>query len=256
MAQKDQIAHMKDYIDLRVYSNVKSFPMRLNKALSSITSRRGAEKLVLEGRVTLNGQRVSHPAIAVDPERDVLCVDGERVAQKKKFYYFLVNKPAGYLCTATPGFAKRVLDLFSHIPERLFTVGRLDQDTTGLLLVTNDGSFAQQLIHPSNEHLKEYLIKVSQEITEDHLRTLAAGTVIDRTHVTPVHLEKVRRGTLKMILAEGKRHEVRELVLRAGLNLLELKRIRVGPFLLGNLGEGQYRELSLAELRDFGVMPN
>ncbi len=228
--------------------------MRLNKALSSLTSRRGAEKLVLEGRVTLNGQKVTHPAIAIDPERDVLCVDGQRVGHRKKHYYFLLNKPAGYLCTATPGFAKRVLDLFAHIPERLFTVGRLDQETTGLILVTNDGAFAQKLIHPSNEHHKEYLVKVSQEITEDHLRTLAAGTVIQRTRVTPVRVEKVRRGTIKLILSEGKRHEVRELVLRAGLNLLELKRIRVGPFLLGNLGEGRYRELSPAELRSFGVL--
>lgn len=123
--------------------------MRLNKVLSSIVSRRGAEKLVFEGRVTLNGEIVEHPAISINPDKDILCVDGKQVRLVERKFYFLLNKPAGYICTAQEGLSKRVIDLFGHIPQRLFTVGRLDRETTGLIVVTNDGDFAEQLIHPS-----------------------------------------------------------------------------------------------------------
>jgi 23S rRNA pseudouridine2605 synthase len=227
--------------------------MRLNKALATLVSRRGAERLVYEGRVTLNGKTLQHPAVAVDPHKDILCVDGKRVKLAKKRYYFMLNKPAGYICTATEGPSKRVLDLFGHIPERLFTVGRLDQETTGLIIVTNDGEFANQLIHPSNDHHKEYLVKVSQEISDDHLKNLSNGTFIQGTTVKPISVKKVRRGTLKIVVSEGKKHEIRELVARCQLELLELKRIRVGPFVLGTLPIGSYRELSLQELAPFHI---
>jgi len=222
--------------------------LRLNKALASVASRRGAEKLIDEGRVTLNGAIVTHPAPFVDPAVDRICVDGKPLRKEEKKVYYLLNKPLGYLCTAQAGPAKRVLDLFAHIPYRLFTAGRLDRETSGLILVTNDGLFAQQLMHPSFGHHKEYIAKVSQEISDFHLKLIAQGAIIQGTPIRPISVKKIRRGTLKIVVAEGKKHEVRELVAHAGLKLLELKRVRIGPLMLGALPLGGWRELSDNEL--------
>lgn len=227
--------------------------IRLNKALTSMVSRRKAEQLIEEGRVTVNGAIAIQPAPLVDLAIDIICVDGKNVRPAEKKVYFLLHKPVGYLCTAQEGPAKRVIDLFAHLPYRLFTVGRLDRETSGLILVTNDGAFSQHLIHPSSEYHKEYIAKVSQEVTDVHLKSLSQGAVVQGTPVRPILVSKVRRGTLKIVIAEGKKHEVRELVETAGLTLLELKRVRIGPLNLGPLPEGSWRALSDKELEQFSL---
>jgi 23S rRNA pseudouridine2605 synthase len=219
---------------------------RLSKALAAagIASRRACEEIIFAGRVQVNGETVKLPQHHIDWTKDTITVDGENIKAEQKKVYYMLNKPSGYLCTSTrPGKKKIVLDLFPE-GERLFTVGRLDRETTGLLLVTNDGHFANQVIHPSSNIVKEYIVKTLQEITVEHLETLAEGARVDEKWVRPVSVAKVRRGTFRISVKEGKKHEVRIIAERAGLKVIDLTRVRIGSLVLGPLAEGQYRELT------------
>lgn len=220
---------------------------RLSKALAAagIASRRAAEELIFAGRVKVNGQTVKIPQTMVDWETDAVSVDESPVSGEEEKVYYILNKPHGYVCSSKPLGRKRlVVDLFTHLNKRLFTVGRLDRDTTGLLLITNDGHFANEVIHPSANITKEYLIKVTQEVTDIHLKTISKGMYIEDAWVKPVKVEKVRKGTLKIVVKEGKKREVRLLVQNADLDILELSRIRIGGLPLGDIPEGHFREMT------------
>jgi 23S rRNA pseudouridine2605 synthase len=223
---------------------------RLSKALAAagVASRRAAEKLIFEGRVKVNGAVETVPQALVDWDSDVILVDDEPIKGEEKKFYYILNKPHGFICSNTRiGTKKLVIDLFAHLNLRLFTVGRLDRDTTGLLLVTNDGHFANQVIHPSSNIAKEYLVKTAQEITDAHLKAISKGTYIENSRIKPVKVEKVRKGTLKVVVKEGKKREVRLLVQNAGLDILELSRIRIGGLRLGPIPEGTFREMTETE---------
>ncbi|MCB1110568.1 MAG: rRNA pseudouridine synthase [Chlamydiia bacterium] len=225
-------------------------PNRLSKILASagIASRRAAEYLIFEGKVRVNGEIVTIPQTFVDPAKDKIFVEDKRVEFKDEKVYYLLNKPRGFICSNKRiGSKKLVIDLFAGKGQRLFTIGRLDRDTTGLLLVTNDGYFAQKVIHPSQNIRKEYLVKTAQEITHEHLTTLSKGTLIEGKWIRPAKVTKVRRGTLKVVVKEGKKREVRLMVQNAGLTLVSLSRIRIGGLHLGPLQEGEWRELSAEE---------
>ena len=220
---------------------------RLSKALASagVASRRACEELIFQGRVKVNDVAVLLPQTLVCWEKDKICVDGQQISSEEKKVYFILNKPRGFICSNTRiGSKKLVLDLFAGFPFRLFTVGRLDRDTTGLLIVTNDGHFANRIIHPSSNISKEYLVKTAQEITDVHLKEIGKGTRIENVHIRPYKVVKVRKGTLKVTVKEGKKREVRLLVQNAGLDILELSRIRIGGLPLGPLEEGMYREMT------------
>ena len=220
---------------------------RLSKALAAagVASRRACEDLIFAGRVKVNGDVIRVPQTLVDWAKDRISVDEVPIVGEQPKLYFMLNKPAGYLCTnIRPGNQRIFLDLFQVKSERLFTIGRLDRDTTGLILVTNDGHFSQRVIHPSSDIIKEYLLKVRQEITVEHLETLSQGARVDDHWVRPVSVQKVRRGTFKICVKEGKKHEVRIIAERAHLEIVELKRIRIGGLVLGSLPEGEYRTLN------------
>lgn len=223
---------------------------RIAHALASagVASRRAAERIIAEGRVTVNGKLVTVPMVQVDLREDRVEVDRRRIGSEEKKVYFLLNKPTGLICTSEPGPAKRVIQLFSHLSYRLFTVGRLDQATAGLLIVTNDGDLAHRLTHPSFQVQKEYLAKVNEEVSADALATIAQGMWMDGSHVKPLRVVKMRRGTLKIVVGEGKKHEVRRLLTHGGLTVRELTRIRIGPLHLGHLPEGAYRTLTQPEI--------
>lgn len=225
---------------------------RLSKVLAAcgVASRRASEELIFQGRVKVNGKTILLPQTGVDPQKDHIVVDGKKIKSVEQKVYFLLNKQAGTLCTAVRKAAKTklVLDHFADMPYRLFTVGRLDKDTTGLILVTNDGEFANRMIHPSFNVQKEYLAKVDEEILPEHLQSLAAGAFIEGTRIKPISVNKVRRGTVKIIVGEGKKREVRLLLAHAGLTVKELCRIRIGSFTLGKLVPGAYRPLSPKEI--------
>jgi 23S rRNA pseudouridine2605 synthase len=180
---------------------------RLSKWLASagVASRRACETLIFQGRVKVNGITVLQPQTLVD-ENDQMTVDGQPILGEEPKVYFILNKPPGYLCT-TKRYkeSKLILDLFPEEKERLFTVGRLDKNTTGILLVTNDGHFANRVIHPSSNIHKEYLVKTDQEITHEHLVALSRGAIVEGTFVRPIKVQKVRKGTLKIVLLEGKK---------------------------------------------------
>jgi 23S rRNA pseudouridine2605 synthase len=226
-----------------------SIKNRLSKflATSGVASRRGCEEIIFAGRVTVNGVVTTVPQTLID-SNDHVTVDGINIAQEDQKVYYILNKPANYICSAKKmGSSKIVLELFENVPYRLFTIGRLDKDTQGLLLLTNDGHFANRVIHPSAEINKEYLAKTDQEITDEHLKMISKGTLVEGTFVKPVKVLKVRRGTLKIIIGEGKKREVRLLLDAAGLKIKELTRIRIGSLQLGALPAGAWRELTERE---------
>lgn len=223
---------------------------RLSKTLAAagVASRRACEELIFAGKVTVNGAVVLEPQTRVSLDKDRIHVDGEPIKAVQKKVYYIMNKPHGYICSQkrTEG-KKLVVDLFEPLGVRVFTIGRLDRDTTGLLLVTNDGHFANRVIHPSADITKEYLVKVVQEIGPEHLTSISKGMVIEGTWVKPIRVTKVRKGTLKISVKEGKKREVRLLVAKAGLELLSLSRIRIGGLVLGHLEPGDWREMTEQE---------
>ncbi len=220
---------------------------RLSKALAAagVASRRACEELIFEGRVQVNGQTIKLPQHHINWEMDRISVDGQNLKAEQRKIYYMLNKPTGYICTSTrPGKRQIVLDLFPETKERLFTVGRLDKETTGLLLVTNDGHFANRVIHPSSNVIKEYIVKTLHEITPEHLENLSQGARVDEKWVRPVSVHKVRRGTFRICVKEGKKHEVRIIAERAGLKVVELTRVRIGSLVLGTLPLGTFRNLT------------
>ena len=224
---------------------------RLSKVLAGagVASRRACEELIFQGVVKVNGKIVKIPQTPVDIEEDEIAVRDQSIRQTEDKVYYLLNKPAGFICTArrTSNQTKLVLDLFKDEGHRLFTVGRLDKDTEGLLLVTNDGHFANRVIHPSADIQKEYLVKTDQEISHDHLVAIGQGTLVEGVYVKPIRIEKVRRGTLKVVIGEGKKREVRLLLDAAGLKTKSLTRIRLGGLHLGALPLGSWRPLTEKE---------
>ena len=225
--------------------------LRLSKFLSrsNIASRRAAEKLIFSEKVRVNGKLAKKPEQMVDPKKDIVICNGKTVILQEEKFYFLLNKPKGFTCSNVGKIKEKlVLDFFAHLSVRLFTVGRLDKDVTGLVIVTNDGTFANRVIHPSFNVEKEYLIKVKQEITHIHLKKLSAGIFLDRRKIKPKKVVKIRKGTCKISVMEGKKHEVKLLVSNAKLDLIDLKRIRIGNLRLGSLPIGSYRKMNKQEI--------
>jgi 23S rRNA pseudouridine2605 synthase len=223
---------------------------RLSKVLASkgVASRRACEELIFAGRVKVNGEVTLVPQTMVD-EDDTLNVDGQNIGKIQKKVYYILNKPVGYYCSPVPKERyKYVLDLFKEVKERLFTVGRLDRDTSGLIIVTNDGHFANKVIHPSSNIQKEYVVKTNNEITAEHLKQISEGIYIEGNLVVPVKVQKVRKGTLKVVVTDGKKREVRLLVSSAGIDVVELKRTRIGGLHLGSLKEGEWRPMKSNEM--------
>ncbi|XP_041022631.1 putative ribosomal large subunit pseudouridine synthase SVR1, chloroplastic isoform X1 [Juglans microcarpa x Juglans regia] len=254
--------------------NFKKPEQRLSKVLAAtgVASRRNSEELIFEGKVTVNGSVCKAPQTRVDPARDVIYVNGNRLPKKQPpKVYFALNKPKGYICSSGDVESKSVLCLFDEylkswgkkypgLPKpRLFTVGRLDVATTGLIIVTNDGDCAQRLSHPSSNLTKEYIAAIDGIVTRRHLFAISEGTVIEGIHCTPDSVELLPRQTdisrprLRIVVHDGRKHEVRELVKSAGLEIHSLKRVRIGGFRLpSDLGLGKHIELKQSDLKLLG----
>jgi 23S rRNA pseudouridine2605 synthase len=224
---------------------------RLSKVLAAagVASRRACEELIFQGQVSVNGEVIRTPQTIVDSQLDAIVVQGQPLKKTEQKVYYLLNKPSGYICSAVrhQKQTKLVLDLFVDEGFRLFTIGRLDKETQGLLLVTNDGHFANEVIHPSSNIQKEYVVKVDREVTHEHLVAISNGTNVEGTFVKPLEVKKVRRGTLKIVIYEGKKREIRVLLEAVGLHVRELKRIRLGGLTLGSLAVGSWRHLTERE---------
>lgn len=224
---------------------------RLSKILaaSNIASRRACEKIIIDKRVKVNGSIIEIPQMMVD-ENDKITVDDIAISLKKKVYY-LLNKPKGYLCTNATINKKRVIDLFPK-DLRLFTVGRLDKNTKGLLFVTNDGYFSEKITHPSFEVEKEYLAILKENILPYHIRQIKEGIFINGKKVMPKSVKKISKNRISIIITEGKKHEIRLLVKKTSLYLFELIRIRIGKVKLpSSLKEGSFRKMKKSEIFEF-----
>ena len=228
--------------------------IRLQKALAQagVASRRKAEELVDEGRVEVNGEVVAEQGRRVDPERDVIRVDGVRVPPPRRHLYLVVNKPRGVLSAMEDAQGRPTLAQYVPPKQRLFHVGRLDADTQGLLLLTNDGEFAHRLAHPSFEVPKTYLAQVAGLVDQKTLRRLRGTTMLDDGPVTPDEVKLVSTGANRCLVSltvhEGRNRIVRRLMEAHGHPVEQLSRTRIGPVLLGRLAVGQTRELTRDEL--------
>lgn len=229
---------------------------RLQKILSraGVTSRRAAETMIVDGRISVNGQIVTELGTKADPETDLIKVDGKPVVISKKRVYLLLNKPAGYVTTlADPGGRPVITELVKAIPERLFPVGRLDFNTEGLLLLTNDGEWANRLAHPSHEVEKEYLVKIRGSLTADRIAQLVNGIKLDDGWTAPAKVDIIRvlekNVWFTITIHEGRYRQVRRMCEALELPLVKLKRVRYGNILLGELKSGEYRLLDPAEVK-------
>jgi 23S rRNA pseudouridine2605 synthase len=227
---------------------------RLNKYLAhaGVGSRRHCEGLILAGRVSVDGRAVRELATRVGPEQ-VVKVDGVAV-RAEKYVYWLVNKPRGYLCTNhDPSRRPLVIDLVPQINQRVYTVGRLDEDSEGLLLLTNDGDLANHLAHPRYGVQKAYLVLVAGNPAPADLKKLLEGIYLAEGHVKARQVKRLKKQGnstwLRIVLSEGKNREIRRMLAKLDHKVLRLKRIEIGPVELGNLTPGKSRPLTLHEIK-------
>jgi len=227
---------------------------RLQKiiAQAGVTSRRKAEELIVGGRVTVDGAVVKELGAKADPETSEVCVDGLKLEAERKVYVVL-NKPPGVICTNLDDLARRTAVELVEVKQRLYCVGRLDEHSEGLIVLTNDGDFAQKLAHPRFGVRKTYLARVEGDLAEPDLEKIRKGIWLaeGRTQGAEVAVKKRAHGvSLALItLREGKNREVRRIFARLGHKVFTLRRIRIGPLALGTLRPGAWRRLSRDEVK-------
>ena len=225
-----------------------AFPMRLQKFLSraGVCSRRRGEALIAAGRVTVNGQVVTAPGTMVDPEMDRVAVDGRDAVLETELVYLILHKPVGVVTSCRhPG--QRVVTDLVDLPRRVFPVGRLDKDSSGLLLLTNDGRIHHRLSHPSFDHEKEYIVEVDIPVFDDVLRQLAEGIVLDGRRTRPAKVVGLGASRFRIVLREGRNRQIRRMVEAVGGRVKKLKRVRFANLRLGKLKPGQWRFLTPGE---------
>jgi len=224
--------------------------MRLQKFLSAagVCSRRKGEEFIRAGRVRVNGRVVAELGAKIDPEQDRVSVDGTPVQPEVRSVYIALNKPPGYVTSCRHAGKRIVLELVD-VPQRIFPVGRLDKDSTGLLLLTNDGRLHQKLSHPSFDHEKEYDVSVERPISDGALQRMAEGMPILDGRTRPAEVRRTGERRFRIVLKEGRNRQIRRMVRRLGNEVVELKRIRVAAVRLGRLSEGAWRYLTDLEVK-------
>jgi len=218
--------------------------LRLNKYIASTgaCSRRKAEEYIISGRVSINGKIVTELGTQVG-SNDVVCIDGKEIVLEERKVYIMLNKPIGYVTTAKEQFnRKSVLDIVK-VKERIYPVGRLDMDSEGLLLLTNDGDFANNIIHPTKHIAKRYEVLLKEEITETMIKKLRDGVDIGGYTTRRAVIEKIKDNIVHITITEGKNRQVRRMCEAVGNKVVNLKRISIGKLELGELKTGTYIEL-------------
>lgn len=227
---------------------------RLNKYLAhaGVASRRQCDALIAAGRVRINDVVIKNLGTKVDPDQHLVYVDDTLVKTEKPVYW-VVNKPPGYLCTNDdPGGRPKALDLIPHVEQRVYTVGRLDEASEGLLLMTNDGDLANALTHPRFEIEKTYLVLVAGSPTQKDFDQLLEGVWLSDGKVKAKNVKRMKpQGDstwIRVVLSEGKNREIRRMLAKLGHKVMKLKRIAIGSILLDKLPKGKCRKVSLTEL--------
>ena len=228
--------------------------MRLQKymAMCGVAARRKCEEIIASGRVAVNGETITQMGTQVE-EGDVVTLDGQVITPEEEKRYILYHKPAGEVTTVSDDKGREtVMDRFADFPVRLYPVGRLDYDSEGLLLLTNDGELTERMLHPSREVEKVYLARVSNQVTLEEARRLENGVMVDgrRTARAKVKLLSIKPLYTDMLVTihEGRNRQVRKMVEQVGHQVVLLRRIRFGPLRLGDLPRGMWRELTPEEL--------
>jgi len=221
--------------------------LRLNKYISEtgICSRREADKWIDAGRVTCNGQPAALGTRIADG--DVVCIDGEPIGAKKKQVYIALNKPVGVTCTTESQIEDNIVGFVGH-PERIFPIGRLDKDSEGLILLTNDGDIVNEILRAENNHEKEYIVRVDRPITDLSLKMMAGGVKIMGELTKPCKVVRIDRESFRMILTQGLNRQIRRMCSALGYKAQRLQRVRIMNVHLGSLNPGEWRHLTEHEL--------
>ena len=232
--------------------------VRIQKELAAagVASRRAVEQLIVEGRITVNRELVTKLPCFIDLAVDDVRVDGQAVKLKRaaaKRVYYLLNKPRGVVCTQNdPAGRTRAVDMLGGVKERVFCVGRLDAESTGLLLLTNDGELTELLTHPRYGVPKTYVVEIDGQLTADQIAKLTKGVYIDGKLTRGARVKSLRKGPkqslLEITLTEGRNREIRRMLARIGHKVRKLKRVAIGPITNKGLKIGSYRQLNRTEI--------
>lgn len=226
--------------------------MRINKYIAAcgICSRRKAEEYILQGKVKVNEKIIKDLSTNVDEKTDKVYVDNKLIKLENKNVYIMLNKPKGYVTTNSEQFNRKSTSDLIYEDVRVFPIGRLDMYTEGLLLLTNDGEFANKMMHPKNEIKKVYEVNVDKKITDENIKKLQDGVDIGGYVTKPAIVEKIDEYNMKIIISEGKNRQVRKMCEAVSLKVKNLKRIQIGNLKLGNLKVGKYKILSEKEIKN------
>ena len=229
--------------------------VRLQKYLSDcgVASRRKSEELIEQGKVRVNG-KVASIGEKIDPKHDTIIVAGKKIVRQKTHTYIMLHKPRGFITTMSDEMDRKcVAQLVKDVPARVYPVGRLDRDSEGLLLFTNDGAFANAMTHPSKHVPKTYRVTVRPSITQEQLTALTQGVIIDDGVTAPAEVRVItkeeNRVVLEIILYEGRNRQIRKMCEALGLEVARLRRTAIGTVKLGMLKQGDWRELTEDEVR-------
>ena len=233
---------------------------RLQKILAGagLGSRRECEKIIAAGRVTVDGKRVTTLGITVDADKSEICCDGTLIRKQRKIYY-LLNKPKGYVCTNRDELDRlKAIDIIKNVTQRIYTIGRLDKESEGLIILTNDGDLANKLSHPRYEVSKTYFVEVDGYLTDAAIKALKSGVWLSFGKTQPVRVQNVRRGKqrsrFEMVLKEGKNREIRRMLVECNYKIRILRRIKIGNLCDPSLKITKYRKLTDAEVARFYAM--
>lgn len=229
--------------------------MRLQKYMAQcgIASRRKCEEMITAGRVAVNDIKIQKMGVDIQPEVDNITVDGKRIRPEVKKHYIIFNKPSGIVTTVHDQFGRKtIMSYFQDIPERIFPIGRLDYDSEGLLILTNDGELTYRLTHPKNQVKKTYIVKVKGIPTLDQLKVIQNGVILDRIKTAPADVKIMNNNEntsiLEIQIHEGRNRQVRRMFELIGYSVINLRRSQIGSLSLGNLQPGEWRYLSDKEV--------
>ncbi len=230
--------------------------VRLNKYIADcgIASRRKADDMIENGEITINGKKVFELGIRVDPKQDRILFRGKPIQAQNRFVYYAFNKPKSVVTTTDDPHGRRtVMDFFPKAKLRLFPVGRLDFDSEGLLIITNDGEFAQKVIHPDEHVTKTYHVKLNGIPTDPQLDKLRRGVSIVGGKVSALHVKRLLKATdkkawVEVMIDEGKNHQVKQMFTKIGFDVEKLRRVSIGEFRIGSLKPGEHRELTFEQI--------
>jgi len=232
--------------------------VRLQKYMADkgIASRRKCEEFITDGLVRVNGKVVTELGTKVDPDKDAVEVNESKVeAVKADYIYIMLNKPAGYITSLKQADSSSplVTDLLKKVKDRVYPVGRLDKDSSGLLLLTNDGDFAYKLMHPSFEKEKEYIVTTEQTVTRTMIERFQKGIIIEGRKTYPAKVKRIELTKISIVIKEGRNRQIRKMLQKVGNTVISLQRVRINNLILGKLKEGEYRFLTKSEVNDLMV---